>query len=1189
VFDAVLVANRGEIARRIIRTVQGLGARAVAVYSDADATSLHVTEADRAIRIGPSAPSASYLDIDAVVGAALASGAQAVHPGYGFLSESAPFAEAVEAAGLVFIGPTPDQLASFGLKHTSRRLAEAAGVPLLPGSPLLRDVESAVAFAASVAYPVVLKAAAGGGGIGMEVCANEAHLRASYATVRRQAGAAFGDDQVYLERYLDRARHIEVQLFGDGAGRVVVVGDRDCSVQRRNQKVVEEAPASGLDPELRDRLHAAARSLGASVAYRSAGTVEMLLEEATGTLAFLEVNARLQVEHPVTEAVTGIDLVGWMVRLAAGDTSFLSGVGDVVEPSGCSVEARIYAEDPDAGYRPSAGTITHVSFPDGVRVDGWVESGTEVTTSYDPLLSKVVAVAPTRHAAVAALGDALAATRIDGIATNLDQLRSVVADPAFRAGAVSTRWLGTLDASGRSVEVLEAGASTTVQELPGRLGYWAVGVPPSGPMDDASFRLGNRAVGNPEEAAALEAAAAGPTLRFRAPALVCLAGAPVAADLDGQPVPMWEPVKVETGSVLRMGAIGPPGLRTSIHVRGGIDVSPILGSRATFSLGGLGGYGGRALQPGDVLRLGDPVGPEGDAGAIPEAARTPLTDSWRIEVTEGPHSAPEFLTASGVDDFLGATWEVHHNSSRTGVRLIGPPPPWARHDGGEAGLHPSNIHDTPYAVGAVDLAGDMPIILGPDGPSLGGFVCPVTVVASERWKLGQLRPGDRVTLARVTVDEVAGRHAVVGHRSGFARPPTGGVLDRWEEAPGRPSVCWRLAGDENLLVEYGPMALDLALRFRVHALEEALTASRTPGLVETTPGIRSLQVHVDPRRLSLADALDLLRRAELGLPSTEDVEVDSRIVHLPLSWDDPATRLAIERYMSTVRDDAPWCPWNIEFIRRINGLDDVADVHRIVYDASYLVLGLGDVYLGAPVATPLDPRHRLVTTKYNPARTWTPENAVGIGGAYLCVYGIEGPGGYQFVGRTVPVWNRFRRTPSYQQPWLLRFFDQIRFFEVSSGELDRWRRDLPLGRIDLDITPTRLRLRDQVEFLARNAGSIEAFQDRQRRAFRQERHRWEASGEFERAAAEPEVAEEHTFAPGSTVVRAPMHASVWQVPAEPGARLAAGDALVVLEAMKMEMSVRAPAAGTVATVLVAPGQEVRPGQPLVAFHPPEGP
>jgi urea carboxylase len=322
------------------------------------------------------------------------------------------------------------------------------------------------------------------------------------------------------------------------------------------------------------------------------------------------------------------------------------------------------------------------------------------------------------------------------------------------------------------------------------------------------------------------------------------------------------------------------------------------------------------------------------------------------------------------------------------------------------------------------------------------------------------------------------------------------VLAREEATGTEPAVTYRRAGDDNLLVEYGPMVLDLGLRMRVHALAERLGAERVAGIVDLTPGIRSLQLHVDPDVLPLRRALALARAVEADLPATDQLAVPSRTVRLPLSWDDPATREAIARYMSGVRADAPWCPWNIEFIRRINGLDDVEEVRRIVFDADYLVLGLGDVYLGAPVATPLDPRHRLVTTKYNPARTWTPENAVGIGGAYLCVYGMEGPGGYQFVGRTVQVWSRAQRA---RPPWLLRFFDRIRWDPVSAEELLELRADMEAGRLELDVESGTFTFSEHRAFLEREAEGIAAFRSRQAAAFGAERAAWEAAGEFEPA------------------------------------------------------------------------------------------
>jgi len=303
-----------------------------------------------------------------------------------------------------------------------------------------------------------------------------------------------------------------------------------------------------------------------------------------------------------------------------------------------------------------------------------------------------------------------------------------------------------------------------------------------------------------------------------------------------------------------------------------------------------------------------------------------------------------------------------------------------------------------------------------------------------------------------------------------------------------PAVAYRRSGDRYLLIEYGPLALDLNLRFRVHALHQWIKQHPMPGLLDLTPGIRSLQIHYDNRVLPLDRLMETLLKAEELLPGVDEMEVPTRIVHLPLSWEDESTLLAIRKYMQIVRKDAPWCPSNLEFIRRINGLDSIERVKEIAFNASYLVLGLGDVYLGAPVATPVDPRHRLVTTKYNPARTWTPENAVGIGGAYLCIYGMEGPGGYQFIGRTCQMWNRYRQTADFTEgkPWLLRFFDQIRFYPVSNPELARFRDDFVQGKARLKIEHETFRLRDYNAFLAQNRDTITTFKANQQAAFEAE-------------------------------------------------------------------------------------------------------
>ncbi len=1223
-FQKVLVANRGEIACRILRTLDRLGIASVAVYATADRASPHVDLAGEAVLLDGERPVDAYLDVDRIVRAAVATGADGVHPGYGFLSERAELAEACAADGVTFVGPTPAQLRVFGTKHGARRLAEQHDVPLLPGTGLLADVAAACEAAAAIGYPVMLKSTAGGGGIGMRRCDDPADLGEAFAGVQRLAAAHFGEGGVLLERFVADARHLEVQIFGDGHD-VIALGERDCSLQRRNQKVVEETPAPGISDERRRELWAAAVRIGRAVGYRSAGTVEFVYDCARDEFFFLEVNARLQVEHGVTEAVTGVDLVEWMLLEAAGELRLgtlelgtsgrassglgTSGLG-TSGPRGHAIEVRLYAEDPANDFRPSTGELTEATFPDDVRCDTWVTRGTEITPHFDPLLAKLVVTGADRADAVARLRGALAATRLAGLETNLEYLRTVVGDAVFTRGGGTTRHLADLTFAPRTVEVLEPGTQTSVQDHPGRLGYWAVGVPPSGPMDDLSFRLANRLVGNPPGAAGLELTFTGPTLRFRTDTVVALTGAVMEADLDGAPVPWYTALPVEAGATLRLGPVTGPGARTYLAVRHGIDVPEYLGSRATFVLGGFGGHAGRALRTGDVLHVGGPAptraasraagaapaaGPALEAGAIPV-----VTHDWEIGVLVGPHSAPDFFTDTDVETFFSTAWEVHHHSDRTGVRLVGPKPHWARPDGGEAGLHPSNIHDNEYAIGTIDFTGDMPIILGPDGPSLGGFVCPATVAGSELWKVGQLRPGDRVRFRPLShgearrlaaeheqwVDELR-RPAVDRRRRMTEAHGAHAVLLRVAATPDREVVTFRRAGDRYVLVEFGDNVLDLALRFRVHALMERLTDEAIPGVRELAPGIRSLQVRFDPAVIGLVNLVDALAAAEQALGRVDDMEVPSRIVHLPLSWDDPAARLAVERYAQAVRADAPWCPSNLEFIRRINGLPDVDAVREIVFRANYLVLGLGDVYLGAPVATPLDPRDRLVTTKYNPARTWTPENAVGIGGAYLCVYGMEGPGGYQLVGRTVQMWNRHRVTADFRpgRPWLLRFFDQIRFHPVSEQELARLRADLPLGRAHVETEPAMLRLDDHRRFVTEHATEIAAFTRHREQAFAEERARWSAQGVEVVAvvAASPPPPVETALPPGGWAVSTPIQGNVCRLAVGIGDVVAPGDVLVVLEAMKTETAIRAAVGGTVVELRCGEGHVVTAGQPLVVF------
>ncbi|RRQ28610.1 acetyl/propionyl/methylcrotonyl-CoA carboxylase subunit alpha [Rhodococcus sp. Eu-32] len=465
--DTVLIANRGEIAVRVARTLRRLGIRSVAVYSDADADARHVAEADTAIRLGPANARESYLSMPKVIEAARMTGAQGIHPGYGFLSENAEFASACEAAGIAFLGPSARAIEVMGDKITAKAAVTEFGVPVVPGisRPGLTDADL-IAGAADVGFPVLVKPSAGGGGKGMRLVERAEDLPAALASARREASSSFGDDTLFLERFVLRPRHIEVQILADTHGNVIHLGERECSLQRRHQKVIEEAPSPLLDAETRARIGEAACNTARSVDYAGAGTVEFIVSaDSPDEFFFMEMNTRLQVEHPVTEMVTGEDLVEWQVRIAAGEHLTLA--QDDVTLTGHAIEARVYAEDPGRGFLPTGGTVVGLREPvgDGIRVDSGLQVGTEVGSNYDPMLSKVIGYGPDRAAALRTLDRALADTAVLGVVTNIEFARFLLADNDVRAGALDT---GLLDrrapdfsASAAPDEVLVAAASVS--------------------------------------------------------------------------------------------------------------------------------------------------------------------------------------------------------------------------------------------------------------------------------------------------------------------------------------------------------------------------------------------------------------------------------------------------------------------------------------------------------------------------------------------------------------------------------------------------------------------------------------------------------------------------------------------------------------------------------------------------------
>ena len=888
--------------------------------------------------------------------------------------------------------------------------------------------------------------------------------------------------------------------------------------------------------------------------------------------------------------IYGIDLLRWMVELANGHPP--AALYQKLEGEGAAIEVRICSEEPLRDFRPSSGILQEVSFPKNVRVDTWISTRQEIFPYYDSLLAKVIVHASDRQGAVEQMRSALAKTRLSGISTNLNFLRALFSSSDLMEGNLSVQFLTNgFSYQANAIEVLEAGTYTTVQDYPGRIGYWDVGVPPSGPMDDYAFRLANRLVGNKENAAGLECTLIGPILRFHTSTTVALTGGRSNAKLNGQPIPSWKAIPVHPGEILDIGrAI--VGCRIYLSVRGGFDLPLYLNSRSTFVLGQFGGYAGRILHPADVLYLDkcvkNEIAEEISKDLIPDYPDE--GEEWRVGVLYGPHGAPDFFTEEFIEQFLSVTWKAQYNLNRLGVRLSGIKPSWSRRDGGEAGLHPSNIHDCEYAIGSINFTGDTPIILTQDGPSLGGFVCPFTVAKAELWKIGQVKPNDRIRFIPITFDQAL-KLEVEQDKSISSLIPLNYSLQSSEigqcilyelvDRDGRPKVLYRQAGDHYILIEYGPMHLDLRLRFRVHYLiEELRHVHPVQGIIELSPGVRSLQVHYDSRVINQKELLQALLSAEEHLPIDEnEFHLPSRIVYLPLAFEDSATLDVVQRYRETVRESAPWLPNNVDFIQRINGLQSRDEVRKIVFDASYLILGLGDVYLGAPCAVPIDPRHRLVTSKYNPARTYTAEGTVGIGGVYMCIYGMDSPGGYQLIGRTLPIWNTFNRNEAFKDgnPWLLRFFDQVKFYPVDEHELAVQRQAFRQGNFHIRMVEDNIfHLAEYNQFLQREAPSIEQFTTKQALAFAEEVSHWQKDNEQNEQLSDQqsEIKYQEEEIHGQNYVSADICGSVWKILVEVNETVEENTPLVLLEAMKMEIVIRSPVSGKISSIRCRLGQLV---------------
>ncbi|SCU88144.1 LAFA_0E10990g1_1 [Lachancea sp. 'fantastica'] len=1205
-FETVLVANRGEIAVRIIKTLKKLKIKSVAVYSDLDKFSQHVTDADVAINLKGHTAAETYLDIDKIINAAHQTGAQAIIPGYGFLSENADFSDRCANEGINFVGPAGDAIRKLGLKHSAREIAKEAGVPLVPGSGLVSTSQEAKKIAAELEYPIMVKSTAGGGGIGLQKVDSEKDIERVFETVQHQGKAYFGDSGVFLERFVENARHVEIQMMGDGKGKAIAIGERDCSLQRRNQKVIEETPAPNLSEKTRQRMRTASEKLGALLKYKCAGTVEFIYDEARDEFYFLEVNARLQVEHPITEMVTGLDLVEWMLLIAAGTPPDFENTNITVQ--GASIEARLYAENPVKDFRPSPGQLTDVKFPDWARVDTWVSKGTTVSAEYDPTLAKIIVHGKDRDDAIQKLNQALNETAIYGCITNIDYLRSIASSEMFKTAKVATKVLDSYDYRPSAFEMLTPGAYTTVQDYPGRVGHWRIGVPPSGPMDSYSFRLANRIVGNHYKTPGIEITLNGPKIVFHTDVVIALTGGTAPCTVNDQPIEQNIPIYIKRGDQLAVGKLT-KGCRMYLAIRGGIDVPEYLGSRSTFALGNMGGYNGRVLKLGDVLFLNQPELPSSSMPAPeyePSNAPTDMipviseTKIWQIGVTCGPHGSPDFFKPESIEDFFSEKWKVHYNSNRFGVRLIGPKPKWARTDGGEGGLHPSNAHDYVYSMGAINFTGDEPVIITSDGPSLGGFVCQAVVPEGELWKVGQVKPGDSIQFVPISYDSArflkeSQDKAILAFENGILKTLVSDLILPTYENPilaqvekksdFSPKVTFRQAGDRYILIEYGANQMDLNLSYRVNRLISLVEKNKTVGIVEMSQGVRSVLVEFNGYEVTQKKLLEALLAYEKEIKFDNHWSIKSKVFKLPLAFEDSETLGCVTRYQETIRAKAPWLPNNVDFIADINGITHKA-VEDMLYSARFLVLGLGDVFLGAPCAVPLDPRHRLLGSKYNPSRTYTKNGTVGIGGMYMCIYAMDSPGGYQLVGRTIPIWDKLKLgAHSSEHPWMLTPFDQVEFYPVSEEELNKFTEECENGQFPVQVEDSIFDHKRYLQWISENSESIEGFQRSIGGEKAEEFSRlMQKSNEELESSISTVAVEEEEFPEDAEMVYSEYSGRFWKSLVSVGDSVKAGDSLIVVEAMKTEMVVSAPKDGKIFKIKHKNGDMVDAGDIVVIIQ-----
>lgn len=1217
----VLIANRGEIACRVIRCCRENNLTSIAIYSSEDAESLHVQEADEAIHISGVGAQA-YIDIDSVVEVAKRSKADVVVPGYGFLSESPEFAHALEQQHIIFAGPSGLSIDTFGLKHSARALAEKNSVPVVPGSDLVTSLDEAIPLAADIGYPIMLKSTAGGGGMGLKVCYSQDELVVSLKEVVSRGETLFKNSGVFIEKYVECGRHIEVQVFGNGQGYVRAFGERECSIQRRHQKVIEEAPSPFVEAgnyELRRKLCHCATQLAASICYKSAGTVEFLVDDVTGDFFFLEMNTRLQVEHGITELVYGVDLVKLMLLQAEYETkgekgiprSVLESYGDcevdglgVAIPKGHAIECRVYAENPLKNFQPAPGILHHVEFPtqcesatSQLRIDHWISTGCHVSPYFDPLLAKVMVHAATREEARKEAVYALSAAKVQGPVQNIDYLKHILLSEQFASGKTLTTFLGTsFEYEPNLVEFIRPGSYTTVQDLPGRtdVGH---GVPLSGPADPLSFQLANITVGNDRYTEGLEISLKGPKMIFHTSAVICLTGGPFTFKVNGKSVPMFAAINVPAKSTVVIGNATGNCLRAYLAIKGGFpDVAEYLGLKSCTPTLSLGGHQGRTIADGDCLsvtRDTENFQLVEVAFTLPAKCRPDLESVaddhiWVIRTTGGPHDSAEICSRNGLDTFYSTVYSVNLNSNRGCVRLDGPAEVFSRTDGGDGGTHPSNILEYPYPSCGISIVGSTVSLFGVDGSTLSGFVCIAVPAVCDWWKAGQVKVGGKVRFQRISMDEALALRKQQEHFLDALASCVGASSEDFPIYPrevathgsvpeetilhsrtagtkGLPFFI-RQAGETTLLLDFGIEHFTFFNNGRQRALQMAIEArwSREDGIIRTETSTAAMCIVFDPDVMPQGKLVEELAAMEIGIPSTNSLNIESTLYKLPICFDHSAIRLCIDRYMHSQRAEAPYLPDNTAFLMKANCIDLVEEFKKTIVGHKQVVTAVSFLCANT-LSVNLDPRTRLKTGKYNPARTFTPKGALGSGSVGFSIYSIDSPGGYLIWGMGLPdlCWNTFARLKaSHGKPWFFKNFDQIVYYEVTEQELTKLNEDLVLGRLQIESEKTSLDFHEYSLFLENIKDEVHELDKKKATAMlaliaeeELSLAKWMKEKE-DMSSQKGNESAEHLNDASLVKVTCTMAANIFKINYKVGDYLGSEDTIIILEAMKMEIAVK---------------------------------